>query len=92
MASLANVVCTTSEATSEAIRFDVFHQQLGRRLKSLRVSHGLTQQDVADYMGMTRVAVGYLEQGRRIPSLTTLHRIASLYGMTIAELCATADA
>ncbi len=96
MASLAKALCTTSkvtvEATTEAACFDVFRLQLGRRLKFLRTSRGFTQQEVANYIGVTRVAVGYLEQGRRIPSLATLHRIARLYGMTVAELCATNDA
>ncbi len=95
MISLANVLYTipkaTVEATKEAACFDVFRRQLGCRLQLLRTNHDLTQQDVANYIGISRVAVGYLEQGRRIPSLTTLHRIASLYGMTIAELCAISD-
>lgn len=74
-------------ALSRTVEFDAFHHRLGRRLKLLRVACGLTQRDVAAYMGVSRVAVGYIEQGRRIPSLPILHRLAELYGMTVSELC-----
>lgn len=66
---------------------DIFQRELGRRLKTLRLLCGLTQRDVAAYVGLSRVAVGYLEQGRRAPSLATMHSLATLYGMSISELC-----
>ena len=66
---------------------DVFQRQLGRRLKALRTGCGLTQREVAAYVGLSRVAVGYFEQGRRLPSVGTLYSLAGLYGMTISELC-----
>lgn len=36
-------------------------------------------------LGMTRVAVGYIEQGRRSPKLSTLFEMATLYNVDIRE-------
>ncbi len=64
-----------------------FQQQLGKRLQRLRKLQGFSQAEVATNIDMSRVAVGYIEQGRRAPSLATLGELARLYGMTISELC-----
>ncbi len=67
-------------------RFDDFQRRLGQRLKLLRKANGLTQADVGAKIDISRVAVGYIEQGRRTPSASTLHKFSRLYGMTISEL------
>ncbi len=73
----------------EAKREDAerFQHQLGRRLKGIRELRGLSQASVGKSIDLSRVAVGYIEQGRRAPSLATLGELARLYGMTISELC-----
>jgi DNA-binding XRE family transcriptional regulator len=38
---------------------------------------GLTQQELADWVGMNRAVLGALEQGRRLPRLNTILRLVA---------------
>ncbi|MEO9593590.1 helix-turn-helix domain-containing protein [Rhodopirellula bahusiensis] len=59
---------------------------LGRRLKEARKNCGLTQQQVADELGIQRTAVVNIESGERALSTLELTKFARLYGRTISEL------
>lgn len=54
---------------------------LGGKIKTLRTGRKLTQQDVADALGVNRTTISNYEIGRRVPSLTELKRIAEYYGV-----------
>ena len=49
---------------------------IGKRIKAARVFRKLTQQKVADILGMTINAYQKYEQAERSPSLETLVKIA----------------
>ena len=49
---------------------------LAKRMKEFRKKKGFSQEAFADHAGLHRVAVGWIEQGRRVPSLTTLVKIS----------------
>ena len=68
-----------------------FTLQLGSRIQEIRHERGLLQEDVAATLGMTRVAVGYIEQGRRSPKLSTLYELACLYNVDIRDFFAFLD-
>ncbi len=68
-----------------------FEQQLGDRLRRLRLLRGLSQAELGKHINVSRVAVGYIEQGRRTPSLHTLRDIAELYSLSLSELVAIED-
>src|SRR6266545_4094692 len=54
-------------------------QHVGERLRAAREAAGLTQEQVAELMGVSRPAVSLLEAGRtRLDSLT-LRQLATLY-------------
>lgn len=65
--------------------YQYFLLQLGNRIQEIRMSCNLLQEDVAATLGMTRVAVGYIEQGRRSPKLSTLYALANLYKVDIRD-------
>jgi len=50
---------------------------LSEQIKSLRKSHGLSQQELADFADISRVSIGQIERGNTIPSIPSLHRIAA---------------
>ena len=54
-------------------------RELGRRLRLAREARGLSQQAVADALGLPRTAVTGLEGGRRSVSTLELTRLAELY-------------
>ncbi len=55
-------------------------------IKRLRSEHGLTQQDVADAVGVSKVAVGQWESGKSIPRRENLEALSKCYGISVAEL------
>lgn len=55
----------------------------GKRLRAARLARKLTQQNVADILGMTVNAYQKYEQSERSPSLETLIKLADLYAVPI---------
>ena len=56
------------------------------RLKRLRKQAVLTQQDVGDQIGVSKVAVSGYENGIRTPEIETLIKIAELFETSIDYL------
>lgn len=56
------------------------------RMKVARVEKGLTQQQLADAIGVTRQTIGLIEQGRFNPSLALCIQIAKALGKTLDQL------
>ena len=60
---------------------------LGRAIRQLREMKELTQQELADLVGVTDAYITMLERGKRKnPSLATLKRIARALGVPVEEL------
>ena len=61
---------------------------LGRRISVLRADRGWTQQQLADRMGISRVAVSHLETDLNTPSERTVAILAGLFRMEPHDLVA----
>lgn len=73
------------------IQTDWCDMQFHEHLKRLRQSKGLTQNQVADEIGIAKnTYIGY-ENGNRDPRLSELKKLAILFGMTLSELCMETD-
>ena len=59
---------------------------LGQRIKALRAERDLQQRQLAEKAGLTPSMVSQIESGRLTPSLHTLGKIASAFGLPIASL------
>lgn len=57
--------------------------KLGERLKELRKEHRYTQEFLADYLNVTRPAIGNYEKGINEPPLQTLVKLADLYQVSL---------
>ena len=55
---------------------------VGRRIKELRIKKGLSQQELGEIVGVTKVSVCGYENGSRVPSLETFEQMAELFGTT----------
>jgi len=55
---------------------------LSERLKTLRKEAGLTQEEVAKKLGVSRPAYTYWEKGEKRPTPDKLTQIASLFGVS----------
>lgn len=67
------------------MEFDEYKLHLGRHIQQIRKSRNLTQEEVAELIGMDRVSIGYMEQGRRVPKLSTLYELAELYQIDMED-------
>lgn len=56
------------------------------KIQSLRSERRVTQQELADAVGVTRQTIISLENGRYNASLLLAHKLARYFGMTIEEL------
>ena len=56
------------------------------RIKSIRKAKGLSQKEVITTIGMGSAQYSRIENGKTDPSVTTLEKIATALGVTMAEL------
>ncbi|MFA5827740.1 MAG: helix-turn-helix transcriptional regulator [Candidatus Shapirobacteria bacterium] len=56
------------------------------KIKELRAKHGLTQEQLAEAVGVRRETIVFLEQGKYIPSLKLAHDVAIALKTKIDEL------
>lgn len=54
----------------------------GNKLKQLRLQEGLTQQQLADRLGVTKSVVSYYELQERYPSPDVLIKLAAIFHVT----------
>lgn len=54
----------------------------GERLKILRISKGLTQEQLARRLNLTKSVVSAYELGMRKPSINIVIKIAAIFGVT----------
>jgi transcriptional regulator with XRE-family HTH domain len=73
-------------------RDDVLKSRIGRRAAELREATGLTLADVADRVGINKDTLWRLENGRSLPAVKTLARLADALGADLADLVGKAPA
>lgn len=61
-------------------------QDIGAKLKKIRILKGLRQSDVADKINVSPQSIGYYESGKRNPSVKILSKLSTLYGVPLDDL------
>lgn len=56
------------------------------KIPALRKAHKLSQQELADAVGVTRQTITSIEVGRYTASLELAYKIAHYFGLTIEEV------
>jgi transcriptional regulator with XRE-family HTH domain len=74
-------------ATSPTVR----QRELGKRLRELRLEHGLTVEEVADKLLCSPTKVSRLETGTRRPSLRDVRDLSGIYGVDEVSSAALMD-
>lgn len=59
---------------------------MNNKLEEIRKSAGMTQEELADKLEVSRQTIGSLESGRYNPSIILAFKIAKLFGMTVEEI------
>jgi transcriptional regulator with XRE-family HTH domain len=67
--------------SSEAV-----YRELGKRIVSARKANNMSQERLATDSGIDRSHMGFIEQGRRKPTLSTLFKIVKTLGISLEQL------
>lgn len=78
------------EAMNARERSDYSHA-VAEEMHAERTRQRLTQQQVADAAGMSRITYTRLELGQRVADVTQLARVADALGLQMSELIARAE-
>lgn len=64
----------------------VLMKTFGKRVAEVRKSRGFTQQELAEDIGMSVVAIAYIETGKRWARIGTLNKITKTLKVDMSEL------
>ncbi len=63
-----------------------FLSSFGKRLPTIRKRKGITQEKLADLTEVHRTYIGFIEQGKRNPSISNVYKIAKALKVSLKEL------
>jgi DNA-binding XRE family transcriptional regulator len=64
----------------------VLPKVLGKKVQKYRKKTDLSQEEVGHRVGISRAYMGYIEQGRNVPSLEVLQKIAKVLKVKLSDL------
>lgn len=64
---------------------------IGENIKAARMARGMSQDELSELTGANRVTISQYENGKFLPSVPALQRIAAALGTTPAALAGSAD-
>lgn len=69
----------------KAITIDSMYTEIGKRIVSARSSRLMSQEELAIESWINRSHMGFIEQGRRKPTLSTLFKIAKTLNISLED-------
>lgn len=63
----------------------------GEKLKALRIEKGLTQQQIAEKIGLVKGSISAYEQSAKYPSIDVLIKLCDLFGVSADYLLGLSD-
>lgn len=63
-----------------------FIKGFGRRLALVRKQKGITQEKLAELVEVHRTYIGFIEQGKRNPSIGNVYKIATALKVSVKSL------
>ena len=62
------------------------NKEIGNRIKTIRESASLTQNEVAEHLGISKEKFAGIELGLFLPTLEILNQLAKLFNVPVTEL------
>ena len=78
--------CNQYAKEVKASSIDRMYTEIGKRIVKARTAKGMSQEKLAAESGIDRTHMGYIEQGRRKPTLSTLLKITSALDTSLEQL------
>lgn len=63
-----------------------YYRMLGEEISRLRSSRNINQEQLAEFLNISRPSVGNIENGRQKPSVYLLQLLASYFGIDVNDL------
>jgi transcriptional regulator with XRE-family HTH domain len=60
--------------------------KLGRKLQKIRKDKGLTQEQLAEKVGVSTTWIGYIETGFKRPNLKFIYKIANVLEVKVKDI------
>lgn len=60
--------------------------RLGRKIQKIRQEKNLTQEKLAEKVGVSTTWIGYIETGYRRPNLKMIYKIARALGVNVKDI------
>lgn len=70
----------------ELLKSNEVYTEIGKRIRTARKNLNMTQEKLAVASGIDRSHMGFIEQGRRRPTLSTLIKITEALKMPLEQL------
>jgi len=61
-------------------------KSIGKKVRRSRKQRNLTQERLAEMIGVSTTYIGFIEQGQRIPSIKTADKLARVLGIKLSDL------
>ncbi|MFI5361982.1 MAG: helix-turn-helix transcriptional regulator [Elusimicrobiota bacterium] len=61
-------------------------RKISNRVRNLRTQAELTQEELADKVGVTRVTINCLERGVYLPSIELAFKLARFFGKSVEDI------
>ena len=58
---------------------------IGKKLRALRIEKGLSQEKLAEYVNMSREHISCIERGKNLATIETLYLLASYFEIDIKD-------
>jgi transcriptional regulator with XRE-family HTH domain len=88
---LLNYICLPKQSKMQADEKEKFYRLIGERIKDARLKSNLTQENFANFLGLSRVSVVNIEKGRQHPPIHLLWTIAKVLNTSVVELIPTIE-
>ncbi len=77
--------CIVTEKSAETIRRSLSSYEIGRKLRQLRLRKKIALVDLGRHTGLSASLLSQLENGKLIPTLPTLARIAMVFDVSLSH-------
>ena len=58
---------------------------IGKKIKHLRIERDLSQEKLAEHVGLSREHISYIERGKNLISIDSLYKISEFFNIEIKE-------
>lgn len=83
---MVTYLCNQYAISMDVVTIEEVYKEIGKRIIEARKSKSMSQEQLAIISGIDRTHMGFIEQGRRKPTLSTLFKISHSLDISLEQL------